>query len=79
MSVGLGQLSIYAHPFKQICFSARVSDTERVANALGALTRANIVLSDFSLGQPSLDEVFLTLTGKPAEADEVELKGEING
>ncbi len=62
-----------------VTLSARVSDTERVANALGALTRANIVFSEFSLGQPSLDEVFLTLTGKPAKADEVEHKGEING
>ncbi|MFV8830273.1 ATP-binding cassette domain-containing protein [Alkalihalobacterium sp. APHAB7] len=47
--------------------SARVSDTERVAFALGELSRANIAIADFSLGQPSLDEVFLTLTGRPAE------------
>ena len=26
-------------------------------------------VADFSLGQPSLDEVFLALTGHPAEAD----------
>ncbi|WP_216831131.1 ATP-binding cassette domain-containing protein [Alkalihalobacterium elongatum] len=49
--------------------SARVSDTERVAYALGELSRANIAIADFSLGQPSLDEVFLTLTGRPAEED----------
>lgn len=60
-----------------VVLSARVPDTERVANALLALTRANIVFSDFSLGQPSLDEVFLTLTGKPAEGDKVEQKGGI--
>lgn len=47
--------------------SARVSDTERVAFALGELSRANIAIADFSLGQPSLDEVFLTLTGRPAD------------
>ncbi|MEB1806702.1 MAG: ATP-binding cassette domain-containing protein [Bacillaceae bacterium] len=47
--------------------SARVSDTERVAYALGELSRANIAIADFSLGQPSLDEVFLTLTGRPPE------------
>ncbi|WP_096186663.1 ATP-binding cassette domain-containing protein [Evansella halocellulosilytica] len=50
--------------------SARVTDTERVAHALGELTRQNIALSDFSLGQPSLDEVFLTLTGRPPEEDD---------
>ncbi|OLO36985.1 daunorubicin/doxorubicin resistance ABC transporter ATP-binding protein DrrA [Alkalihalophilus pseudofirmus] len=49
--------------------SARVSDTERVAYALGELARARIGIADFSLGQPSLDEVFLTLTGRPAEED----------
>ena len=47
--------------------SARVSDTRRVAEALAELTRANIDMADFSLGQPSLDEVFLALTGRPAE------------
>ena len=36
-------------------------------------TRAGIVLTDFSLGQPSLDEVFLALTGRPTEeADDTE-------
>ncbi|WP_432930357.1 ATP-binding cassette domain-containing protein [Microbispora sp. CA-135349] len=38
---------------------------ERAARALAALAASGIVV-DFSLGQPSLDEVFLTLTGAPA-------------
>jgi ABC-2 type transport system ATP-binding protein len=42
---------------------------ERVANALGELSRAGIGVSDFALGQPSLDEVFLALTGSPAETE----------
>jgi ABC-2 type transport system ATP-binding protein len=46
--------------------SARVSDPERVAHALAELSRTGVVLTDFSLGQPSLDEVFLALTGRPA-------------
>ncbi len=46
---------------------AQVTNTERVTHALGELVRSNIKVSDFSLGQPSLDEVFLTLTGRPAE------------
>src|ERR671917_600937 len=50
--------------------SARVSDPERVAHALAELSRAGVALTDFSLGQPSLDEVFLALTGRPAEDDD---------
>jgi ABC-2 type transport system ATP-binding protein len=47
--------------------SARISDAERTARSLGELSRAGIVVADFSLGQPTLDEVFLALTGRPAE------------
>jgi ABC-2 type transport system ATP-binding protein len=47
--------------------SARVTDPERVATALAELARCCVPLAEFSLGQPSLDEVFLTLTGHPAE------------
>ncbi len=47
--------------------SAQVSDPELVANTLTNLSRAGIVVNDFSLGQPSLDDVFLALTGQPAE------------
>jgi ABC-2 type transport system ATP-binding protein len=39
---------------------------ELAAHALGRLTRAGIGVSDFALGQPSLDEVFLALTGSQA-------------
>jgi ABC-2 type transport system ATP-binding protein len=47
--------------------SARVSDPELAALALTELLRAGIATNHFSLGQPSLDEVFLALTGHPAE------------
>jgi ABC-2 type transport system ATP-binding protein len=43
--------------------------TPRVAHALGELSRAGIAVSDFALGQPSLDEVFLALTGRRAESE----------
>jgi ABC-2 type transport system ATP-binding protein len=49
--------------------SARVSDPERVAHALAELSRSGVAVTDFALGQPSLDEVFLALTGRPAEED----------
>jgi ABC-2 type transport system ATP-binding protein len=39
---------------------------EIAARALGRLTGAGIGVSDFTLGQPSLDEVFLALTGSQA-------------
>jgi ABC-2 type transport system ATP-binding protein len=39
---------------------------ERAVNALAALTHAAVTVADFSLGQPSLDEVFLALTGHRA-------------
>jgi ABC-2 type transport system ATP-binding protein len=50
--------------------SARVSDPERVAHALAELSRSGVAVTDFALGQPSLDEVFLALTGRPAENDD---------
>ena len=43
-----------------------------MAAALGELSRAGITVVNFALGQPSLDEVFLALTGKPAEERETE-------
>jgi ABC-2 type transport system ATP-binding protein len=42
-------------------------DAERAAAALAALTAAGIGVAEFALGQPSLDEVFLALTGHPAD------------
>ncbi|MFC7988633.1 ATP-binding cassette domain-containing protein [Streptomyces pilosus] len=46
--------------------SAATSDSaaEQAARALGELTRAGITVDNFSLGQPSLDEVFMALTGR---------------
>jgi ABC-2 type transport system ATP-binding protein len=49
------------------------SDAGRTASALLELERAGIAVSTFALGQPSLDEVFLALTGrKVAELPEEE-------
>jgi ABC-2 type transport system ATP-binding protein len=42
-------------------------DAELVGEALGELTRAGVTVVELSLGQPSLDEVFLSLTGHPAD------------
>jgi ABC-2 type transport system ATP-binding protein len=50
--------------------SAPCSDADRAAATLAELAGEGIGIADFSLGQPSLDEVFLALTGHPAEEDE---------
>ena len=47
--------------------SANVSDEIAVTEALAELARAGVRVTEFSLGSPSLDEVFLALTGKPTE------------
>ena len=48
--------------------TARAHDPERVAYALTRLAHAGIDLAAFAVGQPSLDEVFLALTGRPTAA-----------
>ena len=47
--------------------SIPVEDAERAADAVNELFAGGIGVANFSLGQPSLDEVFLALTGHTAE------------
>lgn len=54
--------------------SVKVADASAAAQVLSALSGANIQLTDFSLGAPSLDDVFFTLTGRPTEAPAPEKK-----
>jgi ABC-2 type transport system ATP-binding protein len=49
--------------------TARSADAGEVGAALTELSRAGIAVAEMSLGQPSLDEVFLALTGHPAERE----------
>ena len=49
--------------------SVACSDADRGAEAVGELSRAGVGVAGFSLGQASLDEVFLALTGRPAESE----------
>ncbi|MGW3349932.1 ATP-binding cassette domain-containing protein [Nonomuraea rubra] len=53
-----------------VALTARITapgdESAQAARALGRLASAGIVVDDFSLGQPSLDEVFLALTDHPA-------------
>jgi ABC-2 type transport system ATP-binding protein len=52
--------------------SAPCANADRAAEAVAALARAGIGIADFSSGQPTLDEVFLALTGRPAEDQSAE-------
>ncbi len=47
--------------------SVMCSDADRAAVAIAELARCGVRIADFSLGQSSLDEVFLALTGHSAE------------
>ena len=60
----LGAVHMEADP---AALSAACADTRRAAEAVAELTRAGVGVAEFSLGQPSLDEVFLALTGHTAE------------
>jgi len=52
--------------------SAACDDADRGAQAVAELAQRGIAIAGFTLGQPSLDEVFLALTGRPAETDEAD-------
>ena len=47
--------------------TARLESPAQAAAVLSALTDGNVEIAQFSVGNPSLDEVFLALTGRPAE------------
>jgi ABC-2 type transport system ATP-binding protein len=47
--------------------SAACPDADRGAEVVAALAGSGVRIAAFSLGQPTLDEVFLALTGRPAE------------
>jgi ABC-2 type transport system ATP-binding protein len=47
--------------------SAPCGDADRAAEAVAELARSGVKIAGFTLGQPSLDEVFLALTGHTAE------------
>jgi ABC-2 type transport system ATP-binding protein len=67
LSRTLGDLHLEPDP---AALTANCADADRGAEAVAELSRNGIRVADFSLGQPSLDEVFLALTGRPAESDD---------
>jgi ABC-2 type transport system ATP-binding protein len=54
--------------------SVACSDADRGATALAELGASGVRIADFSLGQPSLDEVFLALTGHAAVPSTADLE-----
>jgi ABC-2 type transport system ATP-binding protein len=58
--------------------SVKVADAAAAADILGVLSRARIQITDFSLGAPSLDDVFFMLTGRPAETATKAVKNEVS-
>jgi ABC-2 type transport system ATP-binding protein len=60
----LGVVNADADP---AALSAACSNSNAAAGALAQLASAGVDIADFSVGQPSLDEVFLALTGRPVE------------
>jgi len=71
----LGAVNLEPDP---AAISVGCADADRGAEAVAELSRRGIGIADFSLGQPSLDEVFMALTGHPAEEqtpeDELEME-----
>ena len=49
--------------------TARLDRPAQAADVLSALADQNVEIAEFSVGTPSLDEVFLALTGRGAEAE----------
>ena len=47
--------------------AARLENPAQAAGVLAALTEEKIEVAQFSVGSPSLDEVFLALTGRPTD------------
>ncbi|HEU4384605.1 MAG TPA: ATP-binding cassette domain-containing protein [Anaeromyxobacteraceae bacterium] len=52
--------------------AARLGEAAQAAAVLSALSEGGIEVAQCSVGSPSLDEVFLALTGRPAEATQAE-------
>ncbi|ACL67373.1 daunorubicin resistance ABC transporter ATPase subunit [Anaeromyxobacter dehalogenans 2CP-1] len=56
--------------------AARLEKAAQAGAVLTALSEGGIEIAEVTVGNPSLDEVFLALTGRPAERDESEGGGE---
>lgn len=70
------QLSVPVILEKDSCaLSVQIADPQQATLALAEVARAGIRFSDYSLGQPSLDEVFFALTGHSTADQQVTAEG----
>jgi ABC-2 type transport system ATP-binding protein len=53
--------------------AVRLERTAQATEVLAALSANEVDVAEFSVGTPSLDEVFLALTGRPADDAAVEV------
>jgi ABC-2 type transport system ATP-binding protein len=68
-------LGVETHVSDQGLITAPMSDPERVTDLLLALRNAQIRLAEVSVKTPSMDEVFLAITGHAATPESPESKG----
>ena len=64
MERALGEPHLDADPAS---LAVSCGDPDQATETLAALSAEGVQIADFALGQPSLDEVFLALTGRPAD------------
>ncbi len=57
-----------------LVIAARLTSAAQAADVLAALTQADVDVAEFSVGTPSLDEVFLALTGRTSEQPAAEVE-----
>jgi ABC-2 type transport system ATP-binding protein len=72
LAAELGQVQLEPDPAR---LSASCADPEQAARLVAELAAAGVGIADFAVGQPTLDEVFLALTGHPAEAHDEDAEG----
>jgi ABC-2 type transport system ATP-binding protein len=59
--------------------TAPMTDPDRVTDLLVAFRDAGVSLAELSVQKPTLDEVFLTITGKPADTESDDADRELEG
>jgi ABC-2 type transport system ATP-binding protein len=57
-----------------VALTARLANPAQAAEVLAALTKDNVEVAEFSVGSPTLDEVFLAITGHTTEFEAPEAK-----
>ena len=72
--LGVGKATL--EPGRRSLLMPVTGGARTLTEALRVLDDAGIALDDVGLRRPTLDDVFLTLTGRPAEDDETESKGD---